>query len=576
MTMLHRRCFVITDIVVRLTSILLMLWTACCTARIALAGFQANNESSRIIIDFEIDIHGIPNDDSYEIAIYNGKKLNETLHQERLRSGDTLMFPTNKTFYIMGGIVGYNLINVTIIFDSQIVFTKHIKHWPRYEKEGKVLDCISFDNLTNVTFTSSYKRNNVKHYNGQFPTSLNGKDDSGGSGAHGGGLIHGNGDVWWGIPGIGYLVRGENRPKLFVISNSRDIVFENLYLKDSPYWSFYAPNIQNLIIRYCQIDVRRDHNNVQHKHTLNDLTSFNTDGFDISGENVWIHNVAIWNQDDCIAVKGNSHNMLFENITASGLGLTIGSINHDEKVKNITFRNIIMPQTIKGIYIKYGQHVNSKKASISNILYENVTIIPQPTEQDGPTAIWIGPAQQSDDPYHPCASHPCSLCWRPPIIATDGSSSSEEEATAPVVAPSSDFNTLNKFQCNTPAAPIHNVTLRNISIIVHNNHIKNNNERKRNGIVGVIIGNATMPIRDITFDNVNVNNDKNGKLVALPVGNSGHHYNYYCPNSGVMSGVATGTTNPVPNCFQDFTTTTTRTTTTLTFHEVHDQILEAS
>ena len=54
-------------------------------------------------------------------------------------------------------------------------------------------------------------------------------------------------------------------------------------------------------------------------HGLVDLTAFNTDGFDVSGKelnccnhsqtldhlgrNVWIHDVAIWNQDDCIAVK---------------------------------------------------------------------------------------------------------------------------------------------------------------------------------------------------------------------------------------------------------------------------------
>ena len=38
-------------------------------------------------------------------------------------------------------------------------------------------------------------------------------------------------------------------------------------------------------------------------HGLIDLTAFNTDGFDVTGKNVWIHDCTVWAQDDCIAVK---------------------------------------------------------------------------------------------------------------------------------------------------------------------------------------------------------------------------------------------------------------------------------
>ena len=33
-----------------------------------------------------------------------------------------------------------------------------------------------------------------------------------------------------------------------------------------------------------------------------DMTAFNTDGFDVSGNNLWIHDCSIWNQDVAIAV----------------------------------------------------------------------------------------------------------------------------------------------------------------------------------------------------------------------------------------------------------------------------------
>ena len=59
---------------------------------------------------------------------------------------------------------------------------------------------------------------------------------------------------------------------------------------------------------------------LQEHHDIIDLTAFNTDGFDVSGRNVWIHDCRVWCQDDTIAVKGSSENMLFERITASGIG----------------------------------------------------------------------------------------------------------------------------------------------------------------------------------------------------------------------------------------------------------------
>jgi rhamnogalacturonan hydrolase len=111
------------------------------------------------------------------------------------------------------------------------------------------------------------------------------------------------------------------------------------------------------------------------------MTAFNTDGFDVHGNNVWIHDVDIWAQDDTIAVKGGT-NMLFERINASGIGLTIGSVGADP-VQNITFRDCHMHNTYKGIYMKF----RSSGLLIKDVTYENIVI-------DGVsnTPIWIGPA----------------------------------------------------------------------------------------------------------------------------------------------------------------------------------------
>lgn len=67
--------------------------------------------------------------------------------------------------------------------------------------------------------------------------------------------------------------------------------------------------------------------------------------------------------------------MLFENINASGVGLTVGSIGpHVDHncVRNITFRNVEMPRTFKGIYMK--SRPGTGTAEITDVFYQNITM----------------------------------------------------------------------------------------------------------------------------------------------------------------------------------------------------------
>ena len=74
----------------------------------------------------------------------------------------------------------------------------------------------------------------------------------------------------------------------------------------------------------------------------------------------------------CIKASGeDTENVLIENVKASGVGLSIGSIG-GKAVRNITFRNVLMHHSSKGIYIKF--RGSGSKGSISNVLYENVLI----------------------------------------------------------------------------------------------------------------------------------------------------------------------------------------------------------
>jgi|EP00945_MAST-04E_sp_MAST-4E-sp1_P000990 polygalacturonase len=408
------------------------------------------------------ELGGLHDDMSEEAAWANGRLFNKSL--SNLASGDVLLFP-NTTFYMMGGVKAEGLTNVTIQFDGTILFSKDMKSWPRDGATTKahVHECMHFISCDHMTFTSSGK-----------------------------GLIDGNGAVWWGIPGIGYLARQENRPRLLNIENAKHNLVENIILKNSPYWTFWAHGVEFLEVRNVDISARRTESD---GHGIIDLTAFNTDGFDVAGSYVWIHDCTVWNQDDCVCAKDGSQHMLFERINASGLGLTIGSIGGSTN-KNITFRDIYMHKTYKGVYMKFRDLDNG--GIVEDVLYENI-VMDEP-EQWG---VWIGPAQQSDSD-NLCAAHPCSICW--PALP---------EKFAP---------------CMSGSGRYRNITLRNITI---------RNSKKS---PGVIIGNMSTPMTNLTFDNV--------KFVNPGSKPWGSDY-YRC--SGVQNGVAVGDTWPVPNCFKDMT-----------------------
>jgi polygalacturonase len=290
---------------------------------------------------------GVASKNDIETEWANGRLMNQTFSQ--LEPGDTFLIP-NETYSVMGGIFAHNLENVTIQLDGTLSFSRNIKHWP-LKDGGRVLECLHFVNTTNLIITSS-----------------------------GTGTLEGNGAVWWGFPFIGYLIRLENRPKIMKITNASNTLVENIHFRNSPYWTFLGNPVYGLEIRNSHINNRRDQTD---KHSLYNLSAFNTDGFDIYGSDVWIHDCEVWTQDDAFAVKGNSSNILIERVKASGLGLTIGSIHH-ATVRNVTFRDAFMLNTVKGIYMKFA----ATGGLIKDITYENV-VMESPTQ----AAIWIGPAQ---------------------------------------------------------------------------------------------------------------------------------------------------------------------------------------
>jgi len=430
-------------------------------------GTNSNNICTlRKIYNFERSLGGIPNDKTKTALLHNTGVLTDFLTHNA--SGSTLHFD-NTTYHFNPGVHGTHIvdfrmyINGTLEFHrpkvTQVAHSDMITHANDEREMSRPWPCILIEHSSDLIFSSPDPANDVSSHNNNYDGVE--KEGIGAElydeqyGKKNRGVIAGNGAQYWGIPVVGYVQLMEFRPDLFLLQNATNVVLEYLTFKDAPRWTL---NLQahDMIVRYVSVVARRTYGD---GHSFLDLTAFNSDGIDLHGSNVHVHDVDIWNQDDCVCVKDRSSNMLLERIHASGVGLTVGSIGHST-VSNITFRNSLLYRSFKGIYISSEWQKNGP-GLIENVLYENITIF-EPVQW----GLWIGPAQQVDNEHplgYPCNTQLCSLCWPMlPFAKCLGSKNSRYR----------------------------NITLRDINII---NPLQS---------PGVIIGSDSAPVEGIVFDNV--------------------------------------------------------------------------
>jgi hypothetical protein len=349
-----------------------------------------------------------------EIATINRDAFNKALNQAL--AGDTVALKDGETYSFTGGILGEDL-------DIWPIVTTH---------EGKQMYVPAINIVTskNVTLTSSSQnRAQVAWDKKTNEVNMVGNNT--------GGILNGNGKPWWNDCIIGILPdAGDSRPRLVHVQSSADIVVEYLTLVNSAFWTLTVEAVGSEI-RYVNVLVDRDfkanlmnfHNPIiadpstsssllvasesrrrklrahdkedvgfhfptglpdwvdRHIHQPMDL---NTDGIDVRGRNIWVHDCIVTNDDDSVAVKPTLHgrntyylhhtfhvpcteHVLLENLILTGFGSSIGSVTPSFShncVDHITFRNISMPATGKGIYIKSNASPCKKgeSAQLTNIL----------------------------------------------------------------------------------------------------------------------------------------------------------------------------------------------------------------
>jgi hypothetical protein len=364
--------------------------------------------------------------DENDLAMNNSAAFVRALND--IRPGDTVLVPDGKQFTLFGGVVANDKHHFKVDVAGSLHFIHDRSRWPKHITPSTFFNRtyepgLSFVNCTRFTLTCSSKTQAKVEVDRQ--RNLVRLVDST---THRGGIINGNGKGWWDDVISGRIQEHEyTRPRLIHIIECEDVVVEKLTLLNSPYWTLTVEAVR-AEVRHVNVIVDRElqaqlyakygsdknlssplvsNNNPVAKPfdfpiPIDDLPDWvgrkmrqpqdlNTDGVDPIGQDIWIHDCIIQNADDSIAVKPSkrgrnytrlpdcTNNVTMSNLVLTGFGASVGSVgptkNHN-CVDNITFRNITMPGTAKGIYIKSnGASCVNQSSQITNILYDHVDII---------------------------------------------------------------------------------------------------------------------------------------------------------------------------------------------------------
>ncbi|CAK5282056.1 unnamed protein product [Mycena citricolor] len=175
--------------------------------------------------------------------------------------------------------------------------------------------------------------------------------------------LNGNGDQYWdGLGGNGGVVKPA--PMLRVRMSG---TFENVKVLNTPMRAI-SVNANNVLVRSINID--NSAGDVANSQSNGKPAGHNTDGFDVSGNNVRIENSQVHNQDDCLALnRGTNVTFTGNTCTGQGHGISIGSIGNNTVVSDVILSGNTITNNGNAIRIK--TKADASGSSVSNIVVSN-------------------------------------------------------------------------------------------------------------------------------------------------------------------------------------------------------------
>ncbi|EPQ57695.1 hypothetical protein GLOTRDRAFT_104965 [Gloeophyllum trabeum ATCC 11539] len=145
--------------------------------------------------------------------------------------------------------------------------------------------------------------------------------------------------------------------------------FTNLNVVNSPAHVFSVSNPAPLTISKVNIDDSQgDKPNSQ---SGSKAAGHNTDGFDVSTNDLTIENCTVKNQDDCIAINKGTNIVFKDNTCSGGHGISIGSVKSDATVSGITVTGNTIINNDQALRIKTVNDATNSK--VTNVTYSGNT-----------------------------------------------------------------------------------------------------------------------------------------------------------------------------------------------------------
>lgn len=188
-----------------------------------------------------------------------------------------------------------------------------------------------------------------------------------------GAVIDGQGAKYWDGEGSN---GGTAKPDHFIkISDMESSSFSEIKVQNWPTHLFEITGSTDMTLSNLILD-----------NSAGNALGANTDAFDVSSTTgLLVSGATVFNQDDCVAVNSGS-NMVFEELYCDGShGLSIGSIDSDITVSNVTFQDSTVINGQNGARIKTdagGTGSSVTDITYSNILVENISDYAIDVQQD--------------------------------------------------------------------------------------------------------------------------------------------------------------------------------------------------
>ncbi|KZP23818.1 glycoside hydrolase family 28 protein [Athelia psychrophila] len=176
-------------------------------------------------------------------------------------------------------------------------------------------------------------------------------------GAYGQGGIDGNGQTWYSWSKGGSNTPG--RPMSIDVYQSRNVVIKDFTIRQPQFWAVIVESSNNITLQGFLVNATNTDPAANGTNWVQ-----NTDGCDTyRSDDIKILDWVYDGGDDCIAFKGNSTNIVVNNVTCTGgTGIAFGSVGQypgaPDNIMNVSISSIVtLPPTYTGVGL--GQSVSS-------------------------------------------------------------------------------------------------------------------------------------------------------------------------------------------------------------------------